>query len=192
MEIFIKQNMFSFFGRKYIVYANGEKRYSIRRLWLTPLPKYKIKDSRTNTVIGTIQNKFLYFRAHAKIILNSGNYAFEQKSLGSKKYSCKQLEGAMDQYEIKGHEGFECSIFKNENQIGNWTKNQLVIFDKDIYEIHLDYDAQIPLIAAMVVLVDTYSMSVTIGGDIGWNISLGKKQSKKKSGWKPKVKSDQH
>lgn len=188
MEIVIKQNMFSFFGRKYIVSEKRKKLFSIRRMWLMPLPKYKIKDLRTKKVIGTIQNKFLYFRAHARIVLPSGKFAFEQESMGNKKYSCKQLEGALDQYKINGHEGFECSIFKNENQIGRWSKNQLVLFDKDTYEIELDYDADIALIAAMVVLVDTYSMSVTIGGDFGWNISLGKKQSKRKSGWMPKVK----
>ncbi len=76
--------------------------------------------------------------------------------------------------------------FKNDNQIGRWTKDRFVIFDKDTYTLDLDYDADIALAAAMVVLVDTYSMSVTIGGDMGWDISIGKKQSRKKSSWVPK------
>ncbi len=112
MKIRIKQNMFSFFGRKYVVYQEKKKLFSIRRLWLTPIPKYKIKDLRSNTVIGKIQNKFLSFRANAKITLPSGIYAFDQESMGNKKYACKQLDGAMDQYVIKGHEGFECSVLK--------------------------------------------------------------------------------
>jgi uncharacterized protein YxjI len=187
MKVFVKQDKITIFGRRYVVYQDKKKLFTIQRLWLTPIPKYVITEYSSGERIGRIQNKFLTLRGNAVISIPNGNFKFEQESINSMKYTCKVIGKETDNYDLKGHKGFTGSIYKNKEQIGQWNKNQFVIFDGDAYEIDLDFDSDILLIASMMVLVDTYRISVTVGGDIGWEIgNIGKELQKENTNWSPK------
>lgn len=189
MKVFVKQDKITIFGRRYVVFKGKKKILVIRRLWLTPIPKYKITEYDSGKVIGRMQNKFLSFRGNANIFLPNGSFKFDQEGFNSMKYECKPLADPNVTYQLRGNKGFSGSIYKDKKQIGQWDKNQFVIFDGDAYELDLDFDADIPLIASMMVLVDTYRISVTIGGDIGWEVgNIGKGLNSRKNNWKPKEK----
>lgn len=189
MKVYVKQDKITFFGRRYVVFNGKKKILVIRRLWLTPIPKYKITEYATGKELGKMQNKFLSFRGNANITLPNGTFKFDQESINSMKYECNSLADPSTHYQLQGNKGFSGSIYKDKNQIGQWNKNQFVIFDGDAYELDLDFDADIPLIASMMVLVDTYRISVTIGGDIGWEVgNIGKGLKSRKTNWKPKEK----
>ncbi len=187
MKIFVKQDKITIFGRRFVVYQNKKKLYSIRRLWLTPIPKYVIKEYSSGKIIGRMQNKFLSFRGNAVISIPSGQFKFDQEAISSMKYSCKRIDGEAEEYNLKGNKGFTGSIYKDKEQIGQWDKNRFVIFDGDAYEVDLDFNADKLLMASMMVLIDTYRISVTVGGDIGWEVgNIGKGLQKRKSNWIPK------
>ena len=189
MKIFVKQDKITLFGRRYVVYQNKKKLYTIRRLWLTPIPKYAITEYHSGKRIGRMQNKFLSFRGNAVISIPSGQFKFDQEAIYSMKYSCKRIGGMTEEYKLKGNKGFTGSIYKDKEQIGQWDKNRFVIFDGDAYEIDLDFDSDKLLMATMMVLIDTYRISVTVGGDIGWEVgNIGKDLKRRKSNWTPKEK----
>ncbi len=176
MKILVKQNKITIFGRQYNVYQNKKKLFTIRRLWPTLIPKYVITENPSGKRIGGIQNKFLSLTANAMISLPSGEYKFNQEGMNSMNYTCSNStkEGS-DIFNLSGNKGFSGSIYKNKEQIGKWNKNQFVFLDGDSYEIDLDVDSDILLIASMMILVDTYRISVIIGGDMGWEIgNIGK------------------
>lgn len=187
MKVFVKQDKITIFGRRYVIYQNEKKRFTIRRLWLTPIPKYVITEHLSGIKIGMIRNKFLSLRANAVISIPSGDFKFEQESIKSMKYTCIATTKETEKYNLKGHKGFTGSIYRNNEQIGQWNKNRFVMFDGDAYEVDLDFDADIVLIASMMVLVDTYRISLTVGGDIGWEIgNIGKALQKRNTNWSPK------
>lgn len=188
MKILIKQDRISLFGRFYTVYKDNKKLYSIWRVWLNPIPKYIITEYPTENKIGSIRGKFFSLRANATISIPSGDYQFEQKKLTVMQYFCKSINEGSDLYKLAGTKGLGGSIYKNEKQIGKWDKNRFVILDGDVYEVDLNDDVDILLIFSMMVLVDTYRLSITVGGDlIGWevgNISKGLQHTRDK--WSPK------
>jgi len=189
MKIFVKQDKITIFGRRYVIYQNNNKLYTIRRLWLTPLPKYVINEYSSGRKIGKIQNNFFSFRGNAMISIPSGQFKFEQETFNSMKYTCKRISEKNEEYELIGNKGFTGSIYKYKEQIGQWDKNKFIIFDGDAYEIDLDFDVDKLLIASIIVLIDTYRISVTVGGDIGWEIgNIGKGLQKGESNWTPKEK----
>lgn len=175
MKVYVKQDKITFFGRRYVVFMGRKKVLVIRRLWMTPIPKFKITEYATGKELGTMENKFLSFRGNANISLPNGTFKFDQKSINSMRYECRSLVDSPTQYLLQGNKGFSGSIYKDNHQIGQWNKNQFVIFNGDAYELDLDFDADIPLIASMMVLIDTYRISIKIGGDIGWEVgNIGK------------------
>jgi hypothetical protein len=187
MKIFVKQDKITIFGRRYVIYEGRRKIYSIRRLWLTPIPKYVIKDSKADQKIGSIRNRFLAFKGDAVISIPNGSFKFDQDGFGSMKYSCKSISNPNEIFELRGHKGHDGSIFKNKEKVGEWCKNKFVIFDGDAYELDLNSDIDSLLMSVLIVLIDTYKISVTVGGDIGWDVgNIGKNLKKKKSGWQPK------
>ena len=188
-KVFVRQDKISLFGKSYLVSQNKKKLYVIQRQWLTIPPKFTIAQYISGKKIGEVNCKFFSFRANAEISISGERYKFEQESVSSMKYDCRKTTDPFNEYRLIGNQGFGGSIFLDKKQIGQWSKNQFVVFDGDVYELDLDFDANIPLIASMIVLMDNYRISVKIGGDLGWEVgSLGKGLKPKKTDWKPKEK----
>lgn len=190
MQILIKQDKIPFFGRRYVVIKERRKLYEIRKAWPNPIPAYKISEFQSGKVIGNMQNKFLSLRAHAALLLPSGEYTFEQASIGAMSFECVRTSPApQSTYKLQGAKGLTGAIYQDGEQVGQWDKNRFVVLDGDNYVVDLDFDADIPLMALMMVLVDNYRISVSIGGDIGWEVgNMGKGLQESKSDWKPKEK----
>lgn len=190
MRVIVKQRKISFFGESYIVYCQEQKILRIKKNWLSLMPQYSIFDYVSKQLVGNVKNQKISLSANALITLDNVNYVFKQIAFNQMKYSCYKQGDENNQYSIIAHEGFESSIYYNENQIGKWVKNEFVILEGDIYNIDIDYDANVILIAAMTVLVDRFRFGVRIGGDIGWELgNMGKGLKRYKSNWKPKEES---
>lgn len=189
MKIVIKQNKIKIFGSRYTAFQGEKKLFVIQRLFLSLFPIYKIVDYLTGERIGIIQNKLFALRGSAIISIPTGAFNFEQESVRSMKYRCEEINGFASSYELNGNSGFTGSITKNNVQIGEWVKNKLVFFEGDTYELELDFDADILLIACTIVLMDKFRISIKIGGDIGWELgNIGKDLQTRNSNWLPKEK----
>ncbi len=188
MKVYVKQDKISFFGRRFIVYENQLALYSIKRRWLVIKPKYNITDYQTGEKIGTLENKLGSFKANALINLPNATFKFDQpEGLNSMFYKAFNLGEENLNFVFRGNKGYSGSIFLNKQQIGQWQKNKLVIFDGDTYELDLDYDTDILFMGCSMVLIDTYRISITVGGDIGFEIgNIGKGLGRRKKRWKPK------
>ncbi len=187
MQLKVKQSKISFFGRRYTITKDGRNLFIIRRLILTAIPKYVIENYNTGKKIGTFKNKFLSFKASAVIRIDKNQYSFVQKSFTSSEFQCQQHQNGDDLFQIKSHEGFQYSIWENNQQIGLCKKNNWQILDGDVYDIDLNFDADVALLAAMIVLVDNYRFSIKIGGDISLDVgNFGKNLLKPDTTWLPK------
>jgi len=184
MRIIIEECTVSLWGREYWVTKDKQIIYRIRRSMLSAKPKFVIIDDCTEKKIGTFQNKLLSLKADAIIRVPSGSYKFDQKEINSMTYTCQQLSGGEANYRVQGHKAFCGSIFKNEKQIGYWKKNKYSFFNNDFYDVDLDGDADVLLMAAMTVLFDSYRISAGLG--FGFEMdNMGKGVTSYKSDWTP-------
>lgn len=185
MNVLVKQKMWTLLGRKYIVSVEGEKKYIIERVPFVIKPEYEIKDYETCKVIGTIINK-IKIRADATIIIDNKEYELVQEKLNKMTYHCIDKKQNVN-YTIQGNHGVYVSTYKNDEQIGYWKKKSFVILSGNRYDMEINFDEDPILISAFAVLVDNYRISVTIGGDIGWELgNMGKGLTEFDSNWKPK------
>lgn len=184
MRIIIEECAVSILGREYWVTMNKQIIYRIRRLTLSPTPKFVIIDDFTDKKIGAFQNKFLSLTADAIITIPGGKYKFDQKEINSMTYTCHQFIGGNDEYVIQGHKAYCGSIFKNEKQVGFWAKNRYSFVNNDFYDVDLDCDIDVILIAAMTVLLDTYRISAALGCGFEMD-NIGKGVESYKSNWTP-------
>jgi len=184
MRIIIEECAVSVLGREYWVTIDKQIIYRIRRSMLSAKPKFVIIDDVTDKKIGAFQNKLLSLKADAIITVPSGKYKFDQKEINSMTYTCHQFIGGDDKYVVQGHKAYCGSIFKNEKQIGFWKKNKYSFVNSDFYDIDLDCDVDVHLMAAMTVLFDTYRISAGLGIGIEMD-NIGKGVETYKSNWTP-------
>ena len=189
MNVLVKQKRWTLLGRKYIISIQDEKKYIIERVPFSIKPEYEIKDYETWKLIGTIKNK-IKLKADAIIKIGDSEFEFKQEKLNTMTYNCiDKIAG--DEFLIQGNSGDNISTFKNNKQIAFWIKKRFVILDGNRYDMTMDYDANPILLGSFAILVDNYRMSVTIGGDIGWELgNMGKGLTEFNKNWKPKKPDD--
>jgi len=184
MNVQVKQKKWTLLGRKYIVSVENEKKYIIERVPFVIKPEYEIKDYETWNVIGTIKNK-IKFRADAIIRIRNEEYQFVQEKFNRMTYQCLDKQNNCE-YMIQGNHGSWVSTFKNNLQIGYWKKKSFVILSGNRYDVVMNFDEDPILLSAFAVLVDNYRISVTVGGDIGWELgNMGKGLTEFNTNWKP-------
>ena len=185
MNVLVKQKKWTLLGRKYIVSVEGAKKYIIERVPFVIKPEYEIKDYDTWKVIGKIKNR-IKLKADAIISIGNKEYELVQEKLNKMTYHCISKQPKV-KYTIKGNHGAYVSTYKNNEQIGYWKKKSFVILSGNRYDMEINYDEDPILISAFAVLVDNYRMSITIGGDIGWELgNIGKGLTEFNPNWKPK------
>ena len=189
MKVYVKQRKITLFGNKYIVYKDDRELYVVRRILLSIKRKYEISQYYTGQTIGTIENGLLSFKANATVSIPSGKYKVVQKSFNSLKFKCRNQDSSHSEIEMKGSKGYSGNIYENSKQIGRWNKNKFIVFHGDAFEMVLDYDVDLELMIALMVIVDMFRIQIKIGGEIGWdtgNIARGLERGN--TVWRPKEK----
>ena len=187
MIVNVNQRMWTLFGRKYIVSIDGEKKYEIERRAFSAKGVYEIKDYDTLKEVGIFRNKLMSLKADTEIIIGEKEFHFKQESVKSMKYFCENINAPEEKYLIQAHHGHTTSIFKNQNQVAWWDKKRFVILEGNKYKIEMNFDEDPILFSAFAVLVDNYRISITIGGDIGWEMgNMGKGLTNRNENWKRK------
>jgi hypothetical protein len=174
--------------RRYVVSVGYKETYIIRKELL--ISRYKLLKFESREKVGEIKNEFLADNRNADIILPSGTYKFEQKSDYKMYFNCKSTSKPFKEYEFIGNKGFTGSIYLNKKQIGEWDKNQYMKFENDTYDLDVDFDVDVLLLASVMVLIDIYRISIRFGGYFGWEVgNIGLELGNMNPDWKPKVKS---
>lgn len=187
MIVNVNQKRWTLFGKKYIVSVNKEKKYKIEREAFSLSSVYKVKDYETSKEIGEFHNKLRSIKANAEIIIGNKRYSFIQDSVRSMKYICEEEKKLSGKYVIQANRGYSTSIFKGQIQVGQWIKRSFVILEGNKYQIEMNFDEDPILFSIFAVMVDNYRISITIGGDIGWELgNIGKGLTNKNENWEPK------
>ena len=185
MNVLVKQKRWTLFGKKYIVSVGNEKKYIVERVAFSIKPVYELKDFETWKLLGTIKNK-IRFKADAIIKIGENEFEFKQEKVNAMTYNCID-NSTGDQYLIQGNSVDNVSAFKNGEQIACWRKRRFVILDGNSYDLVQNFDECPILLSSFAILVDNYRISITVGGDIGWELgNMGKGLTRFNDNWKPK------
>lgn len=174
MYIEIKQKRVAV-GAKYEIIVDGTQTY-YAKCGIALLPEIEVCEVDGTSVLS-IKKRFSFITARYSILLKNGNsYSLQSSSLWKPAYMCA---GCGDAYEIYGHRNNQWSIFKGLHQVASFEKDSVSIAGGDRYVITADYDAEISILTAIVLSLDTHhdlrsGSSSTVNVDMGTLIE-GKK-----------------
>ena len=181
MEIYINQQKFSF-GDKYEIFTDGQFTHNATKKVFQIFPEIELFDAGG-------QRRMLISKLHSWIDLkydltrwDNNLIEFRTRSAWRNHFQC---QAGNQFYELFGHKGRKYSIFRNDVQVGWWTKNAVTYFDGDQYTITCDNDADVDMMISLCLIIDNAKAP---GGNNVINVDLGNLLQARKfdEGWQPK------
>lgn len=166
MKVTVKQKMWTLGGSKYDVLIQGEKKFLVASDPLSIKSNYEIKDYNSWERLGSIKNESVML-ANAFISIAEKEYRFSQENIKEMTYECLNLVTS-DTYLVQGNKGSCVTVYKNHEQIAYWRKKSFIVLKGHRFNIEMNYDEDPLLVSLFAILVNRYSISVSVGGDIGW------------------------
>jgi uncharacterized protein YxjI len=183
MRIDIQQKKISF-GDKYQIFTEEVQTHTASTELFTIFTVIRLYDLAGIERL-TIRKRHAWFKARYDITLQGGAVLeFRTRSFWKGHYQC---QSGNDLYDIYGHKGRKCSIYKNNTQVAWWDKKALTWFEGDNYRILADRDSDSELLITFCLILDQYRSnskgdnSLTI--DFG---SIGPQAKKFDVTWQPK------
>ena len=180
MEITIQENRFSF-RSEYEIETPSSYYYAKKAFFSFPA-KLVLKSS-DERVLARIRGRLSFFREKYDFTLSDGRvFRFWCEKRWKRVFEC---ESDKERYCLYGHKGLRYSVFRDDRQIAAFTKNRIVIGKGNRYEILLDDDADVVLIACMALAICTSEdddNDATANIDVG---SIGPEEKPFDEGWQP-------
>ena len=108
---------------------------------------------RNGQDIALLRSRLSFFRNRYDFEFTSGvTYHFQCEKRWKGVYLCERNE---DQFRLYQHKGVRYSVFKDDRQIAAITKNRVVIGKGNRYDITINADANVVIIACMILAVNT-------------------------------------
>lgn len=152
MKIIINQKSVSLVD-EYQVYTKGKLNFTAILEPLQTSARINIYDSNSKNIVLKIIKKNFGVRANYLIEDLRINQVYSFEEINNIKLTLKCQIGE-HLFQLYGHNGNKYSIFKNQNQIAYWEKNNLIIGEKDSYEIIANDSEDVLLLTAFCICVD--------------------------------------
>ncbi|WP_434979131.1 hypothetical protein [Daejeonia sp. YH14] len=186
MEILINQKSVSLTDEYQIIVDNNPKFYAISEP-LKKSAKINVYNLHDKKLIAKIAKQNFGIRANYLIQDLERNKIYSFEEINNIKLILKCQIGD-DLFQLYGHNRNKYSIFKNQNQIAYWEKNNFILGEKDFYKIIANNDENPLNLASFCICVDNAKNNFQnelslFNFDIGFKGNLLRKFD---SEWKPK------
>jgi uncharacterized protein YxjI len=152
VDVTIQEHRFSLTAEYDIEAPNGSM-FAHRKFFSIPAQIELTSGREGGQTIATMQGEFSFLRSRYEFHFADGReYRFECEKLLKQVYVCER-EG--ERHELIEHHGLRSSIFRDDRQIAAITKNRLVVGNGNQYDIRMNSDADVAVIACMVIAVNT-------------------------------------
>jgi uncharacterized protein YxjI len=188
MEININQKKISV-GDKYKIFTDGQPSHTASRKLFRFLPEVNLFRLNDDQPVMTIKKRISFFSAKYNILRwdnRRGNDILEFRTVAFWKaqYQC---QAGNDTYDIYGHRGLKCSIYKNDRQIAWWDQQAVSWFAGDNYTIIADHDADADLLISFCLVIDNFRSDDHDGKTLTFHLGhIGPQARKFDPGWQPK------
>ena len=168
---------------EYDIAAPGQSLYA-KKQFLSLFSKVELKDA-SERVIARLQGQFSILRNKYECDLTDGRvFRFECTDRLRNVYECRSGD---DVYALYEHRGLSRSIFRNEQQIGAYSKSRVTFGKGHRYEIRMDNDADLTVVVCMVLALsvgeDNGDEQSTVNFDFG---NIGFQGREIDDSWEPK------
>ena len=182
MDVTIQERSMSLFT-EYDIEAPGTSLYA-KKQFFSLLSKVELQSS-TGQTVARLQGQLSVLRNRYEFDLNDGRvFHFECTDRLRSVYECK---GGEDVYTLYEHRGLDRSIFRNNVQIAAYTKSRISLGKGHRYDIRMDSDADLTVIACMVLALsvaeDNDEEQATVNVSFG---NIGFQGREKDELWEPK------
>ncbi|PIB34500.1 hypothetical protein BFP72_03260 [Reichenbachiella sp. 5M10] len=177
----------SFFATKYYINNGEDLVYKGVNSWGWLFSNTLIHNSSLNT-LASVNKKWSIYKPTYIIKHGNSTSILQIKSSWKGYYKCSNNT---DVYQLISHKGLKTSIFLNDIQIGYYEQNELEWLETRKYQIHLNPDADQPLICSIIISLDNYKNGKD--ADRGTTFYVGKLTPEIKpfdESWRPKNKND--
>ncbi|MES2646450.1 MAG: hypothetical protein V4717_06210 [Bacteroidota bacterium] len=184
MEIDINQNPVQE-GERYQIFICAKPTHIANTIIVKSLPEVKLLAIGKFWPKYVVRKRFVKEGLHYRIT-RFDNVVFEFKSTSSWKlhYCC---QAGQNRYDIYGHFGNKYSVYKNDAQIGWWSKKTVNWFKGNNYKMVVNVETDVDLLMAFYLVINShmaYDKNGKMGGFDYKKIAFPVK--KFNASWKPK------
>ena len=152
MDITIRESHFTNSAEYNITAAdNPAVAYTAHKAWLSLLARLEVR-TLNEEVVATIHGNFSILADYDLNLADGRHFHYGCEKLFKGVYSCV---GDTTAYHLFEHHGLRYSIFQENTQVAAITRNQFVIGNGYVYEVHMNRDADVVVIACMILALNT-------------------------------------
>jgi uncharacterized protein YxjI len=156
--------------------------YTAQKALLSFLASLEVR-TLTGEVAATIHGNFSIFADYNIDLADGRHFHYGCEKVIKGVYSCV---GDTTTYHLFEHHGLRYSIFQDDTQVAAVTRNSLILGSGHEYYIEMNHDADVLVIACMILALNTNSSDNDNRGGVTWDIGkIGPEDRRFDENWEP-------